>query len=425
MNILDEMLNATEMMNPTLPNDRPLVSSLISRQVEFPQAKGERHADANGVPRVSKIYIGPTDNVKEGHYYDRVRFLLVDSFLTNVYDVATRRNVTRGGMRMRGYAPNARGVYERDITAPDACRSANGVVPHEQFIGKMVVDPRTGEEHKIGYYRDGDDWKLVAKTVEVNGELVPDICRNCPLSQWTQGRPPCEEAWRYVIYVFPEDGSKGYLATVRGENSGVHNALKGVFKKGSQAARYDGAPLLGIRHTMMPDPKNIAVVAVPRAELREAQMRYVIGTCDDENYTNMVSCDPQNGVREDAKFAVLRVPTSQNFPEGRPELLGRMTKVLPTVMTVTRNGYVINGRPSPTFVPEFKVDDTPLTEEQYTGYMEACIDYASADLRNVFMRTTQPVIATLRETLAAQLGSGAAPIAQQLPSNTSDDKLSM
>lgn len=425
MNILDEMLSAAEMMNPTFENERLTAGNLIEAQIEFPQAKGERHADANGVPRVNKIYVGPADNVKEDHYYDSVRFLLVDSLLTSVHNSDTRRYELRGAMRMRGYAADSRGNYERDITAPDTCRSANGIVPHEQFIGKMVVDPRTGEEHKIGYYRDGDDWKLISQTVDVNGEALPDVCRNCPLSMWTQGRPPCEEVWRFIIYVFPEDGSKGFLATIRGENSGVHNALKGVFKKGSQAARFDGTPLLGIRHTMMNDPKNVVASVIPRDQLRESQMRYVIGTCDDENLTNLVSCDPENGVREDAKFVVLRVATSLNFPEGRPELLGRMTKVLPTVMTVTRNGYTINGRPSPTFVPEFKVGDKPLTEKEYTDYMEACIAYAEANMRNVFMRTTPPVVAAVRETMAAQLGSGAAEPTNQLPSGEAPNKLNM
>lgn len=421
--LFNEMRNLQAELDIT--EDLSYASNLsIQQQIEFPQPKSARHVDENGAARVGMIYVGPSDNVSEGKYVRQLRFMLVDSILVNLL-TKDNRVETYGGRRMRAYTISDRQVMERDMSQPDNCASANGIVPHEKFIGSIVVDPRTMKEHKIGFKQDeNNNWVPITDFVEVHGQRVPDVCRQCPLADWSLGKPPCEQAWRFVVYVFGENGESGFLATVRGENSGVQNALRGVFKKGSQAGRFDGAPLIGIRATSTPDKRKVLTKAIPFAQFHPVQNKYVVGIAKDENLTGYVNTnDIANVDQNEYPFIVLNVPTSQTFPQGRPEVVGENVPVYPTIMKVTRNGYQINGRPNPTFVPDFEISQTPLTEAEYAEYAAAYVDYFANKTNVVFLRLRESVVNRLYEQFLLEAPEAFS--AALLPSKTDDTNIDM
>jgi hypothetical protein len=375
--------------------------------VEFVQPKSTRHVDANGVARVGQIFVGKVDNT-EGVYLPALRFMLVDSLISYLPGLNGGRPDVVGARRMRAWE-RVNGVPQRSLQSPDMCHSANGVFPHEKYIGQIVPDPRTGADHRIGYELINGRWQAITDMVEVNGVAVPDICRRCPLASWDGGKPPCGTHWRYVIYIFMPDGT-GRLSLVRGENTGEDNALRGV-KAGSAAARYDGAALPGIRHFFQPTGK-FRTVAVPVASLTDGQRRYVVGFCSSQDAKDVVAVQSDwSEIPQGAAYAVIDVPLSPSAPMGRPEVLNDFVDVFPVMMEVTRNAYKVDGRANPTFVPDFKLAETPLTRDEYTQFMEAALDYYSSGMRSVLLRLTTQVsekihAAVLSNPTTLALGSG-------------------
>lgn len=415
-NLLDEVLNAMGGAEPSGYSDAAGSDWLVKKQVEFPQTKGDRHSDERGLARAGQIYVGPLDNVKQGYYTQELRFLLVATHTLTLPPLpGSSRPETVGGRRMRAYTRNAQDAIVRDMESPDACRSANGVVPHEKYIGTQVMDSRTGRMHTIGNDASG---RPVTMMVEVNGVTMPDICRNCPLQDWAGGKPPCEPAWSFVIYVLPEDpNEKGFLARIKGENSGVQNALRGA-KKGSGAARYDGEELVGIRHYFAPQ-RNKKQFVVPSTTVRPAQYGSVIGVCADDKLNGFVSSGPDNVAElvERHPFTVMNVTTYPYAPEGRPEVTGMFNTVHPVTMTVTRNAYTLPStspnaakRPNPTFVPDFHLNDKDVVSEvQYVHFLEMVADYYGAETNRQMMRLGGDVVNKLAEAYAPLLPSSTPP----------------
>jgi hypothetical protein len=385
---------------------------MIAKSIEFVQAKSTRHTNSKGVPLAGMIYIGPIDDVSKGVYVEKFDFLLVGSV---VFTLPRLDNPNRyedvGGRRMRGYSaamPNAPLV--RDMNMPDSCRSTNGIVPVEAYIGKQVVDPRTMKPHIIGTDAEGN---LVTQTVRVNGFDLPDICRRCPLSQWHGNlRPPCESVRRYVVFILPnEQFPRGELATIRGENTGVDNALRGA-AAGSSAAAQDGRGLIGIRQPFM--RRSETVQKVVKAADVGSRARFVVGGCKDEKLNGFEQAfDP-----EKHPYAVMQFPTYAFAPEGRPEEVGEFTKVYAVSMGVTPNAYKVNGRPTPTFVPDIAITNKLVDEATYTAYLEALYKYYEHKMNDVLARMTPTVV---QKTLEAVVNALPAPTPRQtLPPTTED-----
>lgn len=382
---------------------------LVSRTVEVVQSKGSRHDVSN----VYKIYVGPK-TVSEGIYAKEISFILIDTLYDSIPEGKWIKN--RGARQMWAYK-NESGKWERDLeSGGPACSSANGFQPRPEHLGKELTDIRTGEVHKIGFdYFDGT-WIADSQTGVINGEQHISVCGKCPLGQWRTDEatgkrqpPPCSDAWGYVVYVLPhaEDAkvedenriTEGFLAIIRGQNSGVQLALPGA-RAGTPAARQDGAALMGIVDPFRQNPQTKNITVTRRVgEVGNAQLHNIIGFCSDMEQNNFVVARMRNidgsinevftklrNESEKFPFVVMSVPTYKYAPKGLPEDAGVDAPVMRVNMRVVKNGYKLGSAPNPTLVPEIYITDSRLSLPEYTEYIKARNLYKNTGQRSILMR---------------------------------------
>lgn len=406
---------------------------VVENTLEVPQTKGQRHQ----ARQVFHLYAGPRE-VADGTYAKYIDFALVDVLYDQVPDGKWVNN--RGGRQMWGYK-NDSGKWERDLEAGGpACSSPNGIAPRPEFLGKEIIDIRTGESVKIGF-TDG-----VPVTGEVMGtdmKMHVQVCKTCPLGQWRTDEatgkrqpPPCADAHGYVVYIFPHDDesipvenriTEGFLAIIRGQNSGVQLALPGA-RAGTPAARIDGAAFMGIVAPFRPNPDTRDAIVVRHAgEVGDRLIERIVGFCQDENQTGFVAAKMRGADgrpnelftklrnnTEQFPYVAVKVPTYSYAPQGLPEEAGGSVPLKRVEMHVAENGYKLGSRANPTLVPEIVVSDRPLSIQHYAEYLKARTHYRNAGGRDQLMRTDLLAISddALRTGILPEISTDDAPVVQ-------------
>lgn len=402
--VLQSLLNEAA---ESAPNFGTTVEYAVNDEVQVVQSKGERH----DISQVMKLYVGGKD-VSQGVYVKEISFILVDTLYDTIMDGKYTKN--RGGRQIWDFVQED-GKWRRakpgetDTQGP-ACKSSNGVQPRPEFLGKELVDVRTGEFTKIGFeLADNGEYIPMTETVPYLGEQHISVCAKCPLGQWrtdpvsgAKQPPPCGDAWGYVVYILPDSANgieEGKLAVIRGNNLGVQMALPGA-RAGSPAARQDGAAFMGIVAPFKANPNTRNKLVTRRVgEVAGKGIMDIIGFCENEAQAGFVaakmrladgSVNPlfaQLRNNNDAyPYVVLSVPTYPYAPEGLPEEAGLDAKVKRVGMRVAKNGYKLGSAANATLVPEIFIKDDTLTIEEYTGYIAARSLYKATDARASLMR---------------------------------------
>lgn len=255
-----------------------------------------------------------------------VKLLLIEE-LTN-YNVATKSYY--GARRM--YAHDDQGVKLKD--GDKVCESFNGFFPAPQHVGKELRNPLNGQIVKIAYNANGD-----APTQE----QLEKTCLSCPLSQGIEVngkfRPaPCAETTVWVVYLLPqtvwqktdrlvrgkpeykEVAYPGGLASVKGSNLGVEQALKGRDPKFTKSGlTHDGRAFVGIKSSFR--AKSEAVISSIPLELVNKR---VLNSVAFLGYGDVAAMRNKRLAETDthAWFALKPEPFA---PVGRPEMAGDMS----------------------------------------------------------------------------------------------------
>jgi hypothetical protein len=395
--VLDELLNVPDFQ----PTQQEYYT--IDYVVEFPQRSSlQRHENKAG-----QLYAGPAGDTSQGFYGDSINFLLVDV----VGDFYTRgkRQMVRGGRQM--WAHDADGKRDEAANAGGpVCKSANGIAPLPKYIGTVFTDHRDGAAVTIGYTAENT---AVTTKAQGWGDEHRAVCETCPLGQWKEvdgkRKPPvCNASTTYVVYVLPHTAADshipenkrittGFLALLRGSNSGVQQALEGVFDSRSLAGRQGGGTLPGIISLFAQHPRNKnAVVAMRVGEVKPQHYAYVIGFAtgvtdgapagyvaaplrNDDGSLNELFTQLRNNP-DNYPYMVLSVPTSPVYPSGKPEIVGMQGPVRAAVMTVVKNNFQ-----KPTLVPDFNLGQV-VPSEHLLPFYEALRDYQTANGRETLLR---------------------------------------
>lgn len=444
---LDEMAGGEEeSFPPGLDPGTTDTTPRIRNYVGVPQRNTDvpTHIEFSETRSLSLIIRDPITDDPIYYYSNALRFMIVDSLTTKSHGRLV------GGRKLpipMNDMPGAEGsifpfAHQKGNGYGQACLSLNGVFPLPQFEGEEIRDYRTGIIHRIGRSTVVDERGAVLQKDVPTG--ADNICSSCPFADWIPrghrvilgGRGPlCRRCWTWIIYIFP--GQEGTTVTdkdkkdkdivldceipsglyrITGHNPSIQAALFGV-REGKWGCAENGSAIVGLTEltrivgstiTQVPFEQNLSVL----------QKRFLHSVVDDEG--NEVETDVATA-KPDKHFWQLASPSTNQFPEGKPEIVGMETVAYPLVVMVKTNNAkklaeTKGKKVNEIYVPVSKIDrDNPLTPDEYGEYLMAWVGYMKENQAEMAALNPGDYVASQQRNQAMELPPGQQVEQPQLP----------